>query len=255
MTSDAPAGHRGRVKVEQAPKRVRVQLGGELVADTPRPLLVWEVPYYPTYYLPAADVRTDLLVATDETTHSPSRGDAQVYTVKVGDREAASAAAWYTRSPIEELNDTIRFEWGAMDAWFEEDEEVFVHPKDPYKRVDILQSSRHVRVEVDGVTVAESRHPRILYETSLPPRYYLPKVDVRMELLAPTDHRTDCPYKGTAGYWSVRAGDTTHDNLVWSYRHPTHESAKIAGYLCFYNEFVDLYVDGELLPRPRTPFS
>jgi len=250
----APDG-RGRVRVEQGAKRVRVMLGGEFVADSRRVKLVWEQPDYPTYYFPADDVRTDVLVGTGGTDHSPSRGDAAVYTVKVGDHEAESAASWYTRSPIDELDGTIRLQWDAMDAWLEEDEEVFVHPRDPHSRVDVLRSSRHVRIEVDGVTVAESRQPRLLFETSLPVRYYLPKTDVRMDLLTPTEHRSHCPYKGTAEYYSLEVHGTTYDNLVWWYRHPTLESVKIAGYVCFYNERVDLYVDGELQPRPRSPFS
>ena len=184
---------RGRVRVETSAKRVRVMLAGVPVADTAQPRLVWEKPYYPTYYLPEADVRTDLLVDTGESHHSPSRGDARVLTVKVGDREAPSAARWYAESPIPELAGTVRLDWGAMDAWFEEDEEVFVHPRDPHTRVDILQSSRHVRVEVDGETVADSHQPRLLFETGLPPRYYLPKTDVRMDLLTPTDSTSRCP--------------------------------------------------------------
>ncbi|MGH3116398.1 MAG: DUF427 domain-containing protein [Actinomycetes bacterium] len=246
---------RGRVRVEHGAKRVRVMFGGEVVADTRRVRLVWEKPYYPTYYFPDQDVQADVLVATGATDHSPSRGDAELHTVRVGDRQAESAAAWYRRSPIDELKGTIRLRWEAMDAWFEEDEEVFVHPRDPHTRVDILQSSRHVRVEVDGVTVADSQQPRILFETGLPPRYYLPKTDVRMDLLTPTQHRTACPYKGTAGYYSVNGNRTGHDNLVWWYQHPTLESVKIAGYVCFYNERVDLYVDGELQARPQTQFS
>jgi uncharacterized protein (DUF427 family) len=246
---------RGRIRVEDSGKRVRILFGGEWIADSRRVKLVWEVPYYPTYYLPADDVRTDLLVATDETHHSPSRGDAAVHTVKAGDREAEGAVSWYVVSAIEELTDHLRFEWGAMDAWFEEDEQVYVHARDPYSRVDILQSSRLVRVEVDGVTVADSSQPRLLFETGLPTRYYLPKTDVRMDLLTPTDHTTRCPYKGTAEYYSLAIAGSTYDNAVWWYRHPTLESVKIAGYVCFYNERVDLYVDGELQERPKTPFS
>jgi uncharacterized protein (DUF427 family) len=246
---------RGQVHTEPSAKRVRAYLGGEVVADTIHPVLVWEVPYYPAYYFPVADVRTDLLEPDGGTAHSPSRGDGQTYTVTAGGKQAPGAAVRYADSPIPELRDLIRLDWDAMDAWFEEDEEVFVHPRDPYTRVDILQSSRHVRVEVDGVTVADSHQPRILFETGLPPRYYLPKTDVRMDLLTPTEHRTACPYKGTAGYWSLHVNGATHDNLVWWYQHPTLESAKIAGYVCFYNERVDLYVDGELQARPRTQFS
>ena len=102
----------------------------------------------------------------------------------------------------------MRFDWDAMDGWFEEDEEIFTHPRSPYTRVDILDSSRHVRVIVEGVTVAESSGPKLLFETDLPTRFYLPKVDVHMDLLVPTDTDSHCPYKGTARYWSVRVGDT-----------------------------------------------
>jgi uncharacterized protein (DUF427 family) len=246
---------RGRVRVEDGTKRVRVLFGGRFVADTTRPKLVWEGPKYPIYYLPAEDVDTSALVATGELHHSPSRGDAELHTVKVGDREAPAAAAVYTESAVAGLAGTVRFTWGAMDAWFEEDEEVFVHPRDPHTRVDVLQSSRHVRVEVDGVTVAESRQPRLLFETGLPTRYYLPKTDARLDLMIPSEHHTACPYKGTADYYHLDVNGTRRENFVWFYRHPTLESAKIAGYVSFYNEKVDLYVDGELQVRPHTPFS
>jgi uncharacterized protein (DUF427 family) len=134
-----------------------------------------------------------------------------------------------------------------MDSWFEEDEEVFVHARDPYKRIDALRSSRHVRVEVDGVVLAESDHPTILFETSLPPRYYLPKVDVRMDLLEPTDTVTRCPYKGQARYWSARIGDRLEQDIAWSYPSPFPESQPVMALVCFYNERVDLIVDGERL--------
>lgn len=246
---------RGRVRVEDGPKRVRVLFAGTYIADTTNVKLVWEHPYYPAYYIPLADVREDLLKDTGTTDHSPSRGDAAVHDLIVDGRQAEHAALVYRDADIDELVGMVRFDWGAMDAWFEEDEQVYVHPRDPYKRVDILASSRHVRVEVDGVTVAESSQPRLLFETGLPTRYYLPKTAVRMDLLTPTDHATHCPYKGTAEYYSLTVNGTTYDNAVWWYRHPTLESADIAGYVCFYNERVDLYVDGELLERPRTPFS
>jgi uncharacterized protein (DUF427 family) len=245
---------RGRVNFETSPKRVRTYLSGRLVADTTQPVLVWEVPYYPTYYLPAADVRAKL-EANGETSHSPSRGDAKVYDVVVDGHTAKSAALRYHDSPIPRLRDLIRLDWNAMDEWFEEDEPVYVHPRDPYKRVDILASSRHVVVEVDGERVADSRSPRILFETSLPARYYLPLVDVRMDMLRPSATQTMCPYKGTASYWSVAIGDVVHEDLVWCYRSPVAESQKIAGLACFYNEKVDISVDGELQERPRTPFS
>jgi uncharacterized protein (DUF427 family) len=234
------------VRVEQGSKRIRAYLGGELVADTTRPLLVWEKPYYPTYYFPAADVRTDLLSEDDRIAHSPSRGDAKIYSVSAGGYERAGAALLYESSPFDELHETIRLDWSALDAWFEEDEEVFTHPRDPYTRVDILPSSRHVRVEVDGVTVAESTKPTLLFETGLPVRYYLPKTDVRMDLLAPTETSSHCPYKGDADYWSLSLGEMIVKDVAWSYRTPLPESQKIAGLVCFYPEKVDLYVDGRL---------
>ncbi|QFZ17954.1 DUF427 domain-containing protein [Saccharothrix syringae] len=248
------AAERGRVRVETGLKRVRAYLGGELVADTTRPALVWEKPYYPTYYVPVADVRATL-VPTGEVRHSPSRGDGRVHDVRTAAGTAAGAAQLFPDSPLEPLRDLVRLEWDAMGEWFEEDEPVYVHPRDPYTRVDALASSRHVRVEVDGVEVANSRRPVILYETGLPPRYYLPMTDVRVDLLRPTSLRTACPYKGTAEYWSVTLPDATHDNLAWSYRTPLPESQKIAGLIAFYNEKVDIHLDNTHLPRPRTPFS
>ena len=238
---------RGRVRIEAGAKRIRAYLGGELVADTTRPLLVWENPHYPAYYLPVADVRAELLeLDGGALVHSPSRGEGRTFTVRAGGKRAQGAAVRYEDSPIDDLRDLIRLDWDAMDAWFEEDEEVFTHPRDPYTRVDVLPSSRHVRVEVDGVTIAESTTPRLLFETGLPARYYLPKTHVRMDLLTATDSVSHCPYKGQAEWWSVRAGDELHQDLAWSYRTPLPESQKIAGLVAFYNEKVDLYVDGVL---------
>ncbi len=245
---------RGTVRVEQGAKRVRAYLAGRLVADTRRPSLVWEIPYYPAYYVPLADVVAEL-DPTGKTEHSPSRGEAQLFDVQVEGAIAESAAKCYVDSPLEALRDLVRLEWAAMDEWLEEDEPVYTHPRDPYTRVDILASSRHVRVEVDGVTVADSARPRILFETGLPPRYYLPLSDIRTELLRPSRTQTHCPYKGTAGYWSLQTGRGVHEDLVWIYRAPLPESQKIAGLACFYNEKVDLYVDGQLQERPRSPFS
>jgi uncharacterized protein (DUF427 family) len=220
------------MRSEVSRKRVRAYVGGRLVADSQAPVLVWEIPYYPTYYLPEEDVLATLTAARDDT-----------YDVVVGDVTVPGAARRHL--------DLVRLEFGAMDEWLEEDEPIYVHPRDPYKRVDVLASSRHVEVRVDGQVVASSTQPRILFETSLPPRYYLPLPDVRMELLRPSTTQTSCPYKGTASYWHV--GE--HEDIVWIYRTPLPESQKVAGLACFYNEKVDLYVDGELQERPRSPFS
>ncbi|MEQ7122897.1 DUF427 domain-containing protein [Actinopolymorpha sp. B11F2] len=238
-----------RPRVETGAKRVRAYFGGEVVADTVEPVLVWEIPYYPAYYLPAKDVRTDLLTPGGEVRHSERLGDGTSYTLRVGAKEATGAALRYLDSPVVELRDLVRLDWDAMDAWFEEDEEVFVHPRSPYARIDVLASSRHVRVEVDGVTVAESAHPTLLFETGLPLRYYLPKTHVRMDLLTPSATATHCPYKGQAEYWSVTVNGTEHPDLAWSYRTPLPESQKVAGLIAFYDDKVDVYVDGVLQKR------
>ena len=245
---------RGSVRVEQGAKRVRAYLSGRLVADTKRPFLVWEIPYYPTYYLPLADVLAEL-VPTGKTEHRPSRGEGEIFDVRVEGATAEGAALRYPDSPLAPLRDLVRFNWAEMDEWLEEDEPVYTHPRDPYTRVDILASSRHVRVELDGVTVADSVRPHILFETHLPPRYYLPLPDVRTELLIPSDTTSHCPYKGTAGYWSVDTGTEIHKDVVWIYRTPLPESQKIAGLACFYDERVDVVIDGVPQRRPHTHFS
>ena len=249
------AEQRGQVRTEPSHKRVRVYLGGEQIVDTTEALYVWEHPHYPQYYLPASDFADGVLVPSDRTERSPSRGTARYFTVRAGGVEAVEAGWSYDDSPMEELRGRVRLEWGAMDAWFEEDEEVFVHPRSPTTRVQILPSSRHVVVSVDGVVVADSHRPTFLYETHLPRRTYLPKLDVRMDLLVPTDSSSACPYKGTASYWSVNVNDAVHDDLAWSYATPLPESEGVAGLVCFYDEFVDVTVDGEPQERPTTPFS
>ena len=254
VQAEAATG-RGRIRLETSAKRVRAYLGGEVVADTLHPVLVWEIPYYPAYYFPVDDVRADALQPDGGTVHSPSRGDATTFTVTAGGKSVPEAAWRYEDSPIEELRDLIRIDWAAMDAWFEEDEEVFVHPRDPHTRVDILPSSRHVEVQVDGVTVADTRNARLLFETGLPVRYYIPKTDVRLDLLTHTDTVSHCPYKGQAEYWSVRAGDRIHEDFAWSYRAPLPESQRVIGLISFYNEKVDIYVDGAHQERPATKFS
>ncbi len=244
---------RGRVRVERSGKRVRVMLGGETIADTISPLLVWEKPYYPTFYFPASDVKTELLVVSGETKRSPSRGDMSMFVVKAGDAEGT--AYTHLEPKIPEIADHYAFVWHTMDHWFEENEEVYVHSRDPYTRIDILPSGRRVRVEIAGVTVADSTNASFLFETGLPTRYYFPKTDVRMDLLEPTASATQCPYKGTARYWSATVEGETHEDIVWGYDSPLPESQKIAGLVAFYNEKVDIYVDEVLQERPKTKFS
>jgi len=142
-----------------------------------------------------------------------------------------------------------------MDEWLEEDEVAIVHARDPYHRIDVLDTSRHVRIELGGEKVAETRRARVLFETSLPPRWYIPPEDVRADALSDSETRTGCAYKGFASYHTVRAGGELAEDLAWSYPDPRPEAARVAGYLAFFNERADVYVDGELQERPVTQWS
>lgn len=244
--------NRGPVRAEPCAKRVRTYLGGQLIADTIAPLLVWEIPYHPTYYFPVEDVRTELFISADQVKQSPGLGGGSVFAVRGGGRTAPGAAIRYLDSPVEQLRGYVRFDWAAMDSWFEEDEEVFVHPRDPYTRIDVLPSSRRVRVEIDGTTVAKSSAPRLLFETGLPVRYYLPKTHVRMDLLVRTVTVSACPHKGTAAYWSARVGATVRADIAWEYPTPLPESRQVAGLICFYSEKVDTYLNDVLQERPSS---
>lgn len=246
---------RGRIRVEDGQKRIRAQIGGVTVADSADVQMVWEIPHYPTYYFPQASVRMDLLSDSGETKRSPARGTANLFDISIGNRTVAQAAGIWNEAKIEEVEGYVSFDWKSMDAWFEEDEEVYVHARDPYTRIDVLQSSRPIRVEVDGVVVAESDRARFLFETGLPVRYYLPKTDVHFQYLMPTDTATSCPYKGTARYWTVDVGQGPHDGVVWGYDAPLRESQEIAGFIAFYNEKLDIYVDGVLEDKPTTMFG
>ncbi|HZT08084.1 MAG TPA: DUF427 domain-containing protein [Chloroflexota bacterium] len=262
MAQPAPEVLRARdpnhkVEVEDSPRWVRVELNGLIIADTKHAKLLRETQQRPVYYFPPEDVRLDLMQQTDRHTHCPYKGQASYWTVAIGDRVAENAV-WSYPDPYPE-HDQIRghlaFYWNQMDAWYEEAEQIFGHPRDPYHRVDVIESTRHVRVAIDRETVAESRRPRLLFETGHPTRFYLPRDDVRMDLLSPTETRTRCPYKGQASYWTARVGDTELADIVWSYEDPIPECPKIKGYLSFFNEKVDVWVDGELEKRPITGWS
>ncbi|HEY6359721.1 MAG TPA: DUF427 domain-containing protein [Vicinamibacterales bacterium] len=245
-----------RPGVEPTARWVRVRFAGQVIADTRRALLLRQYgrEQLPSYYFPQEDVRMDALV----TGADAGADDAVSWrSVQIGGRVAPNAA-WIVHRPppaLAPLSGYVSFAWGKMDGWYEEEEEVFVHARDPHTRVDVLPSSRHVRVVIDGVVVAESRRPRLLFETALPTRYYIPREDVRMELLEPTGLKTRCPYKGLASYWNLRVGGRVAQNIVWSYPDPIDECPKIRGLLSFFNERVDLYVDGELQARPATAWS
>jgi uncharacterized protein (DUF427 family) len=241
---------------ETSPRWVRVQFGGEFVADSKNVRLMLEPKRIGIYYFPQADVRMDLLRPSDKTRRTDF-GTRLYHHIEVGTRRGDNAAWTFEDVPDEFafVRGYVAFYWDRMDAWFEEDDEVFVHPRDPYKRVDVLQSSRHIEVKIDGMTVAETSKPRLLFETGLPTRYYIPKLDVRMDLLEPTDTTTRCPYKGEAVYWSARVGNQLHEDIVWSYPAPIPECPKVEKHLAFFNERVDIFVDGDLQQRPDTPWS
>ena len=219
-----PKGHTAPV-----PRRVRARHGGRWVVDTASAVHLWEVEYYPQFYVPVADVDPQLLA--DPALKPRLR-----------------------RHP--DLPDHVRIRWDALDHWFEEDEEVFVHPRSPYVRVDALKSSRHVRIELGGVLLAESSAPVLVFETGLPTRHYLDRTALDLTHLEPSPTETACPYKGrTSAYWSVRIGDRVFEDLAWSYDFPTRQLLPIAGLVAFYDERVDVFVDGELQERPVTKFS
>jgi len=242
-----------RGRVEPAPRRVRGYAAGALIFDTTAARYVWEVPYYPHYYIPLSDVNVALL--TDEN-HSQR--------VQFGPSKLFSISAVRTDQPTVRVFDAdadgpvaglVRFEWSSVE-WFEEDEPIVGHPRNPYARVDALRSHRHVRVELGGTLLAETRSPVLLFETGLPTRYYIDRTDVFFEHLVPSDTQTLCPYKGTtSGYWSVRLGDDVHQDLAWTYDYPLPAVAPIAGLVAFYNEKVDISVDDVSLQQPSTHFG
>jgi uncharacterized protein (DUF427 family) len=237
----------------ESPRRLRVKLGGEWVADSRRMRLLRQHGFLPVYYFPEEDVRTELLEPSDWTTSSPYKGTATYFHVAAGGKRVESAA-WTYLDPTPGSPDTrgyYSFDFHSMDAWFEEDDQIYVHARDPYLRVDALQSSRHVQVIIDGLTVADTQRPVLLFETGLITRYYIPMEDVRLDLIEPSDTFTMCPYKGRASYYSVRIGDALHEDAIWYYPQPLRDVRKVENHACFWNERVDaIVVDGEPLPKP-----
>ena len=235
-------------RVEPTPRRIRVRSGDRLVADSGRALLL--IRYgpggLPTYFLPREDVAPEALAA--ETTGPDGQS---TWDVRVGHAHAPGAA-W--THPHPQLAGHVTFSWRALE-WYEEDEPVFVHALDPYKRIDTRRSSRRVEIRVGDETVARSIRPLLVFETSLPTRYYLPFSDVRAECLEPSELVTRCPYKGRARYWSVRAGGVVVPDAAWSYPDPVAEQPALRDLVCFYTERVDLVLDGVPQPRTVSPWS
>jgi uncharacterized protein (DUF427 family) len=241
--------------IEPVPRRIRAVLADRVVIDTVGAHYVWEWANYPQFYVPRSDVVEEQLVS-DGRIEDTARGRVQLFWLAPSGMEGPPAARLVVESDHPLLLDTFRFEWEALDHWYEEDEEVFVHPRNPYSRVDALRSTREVIIELGGVTLARSNSPVMVFETGLPTRYYLNRTEISFEHLVPTATVTRCPYKGTTtGYWSVVVDGVVHPDLAWSYDFPTRELLPIAGLVAFYNEQVDVFVDGALLERPRTHFS
>ncbi|MET8330595.1 DUF427 domain-containing protein [Streptomyces sp. NPDC005181] len=244
---------------EPSERRVRGKKGETFVVDSRRPVLVWEPGHpVPLYAFPRDDVRTDLLRPAAAPGTGAHSGSTLFYDLLV-DGVTEPNAAW--TFPVAELAGHIAFEWFGRagvgpDHWYEEEEEIFVHPRDPYVRVDALRSSRQVQIEIGGTLVADTRSPVLLFETRLPVRYYIPREDVRLDLFTPTALRTGCPYKGTAEYWSLTDADSDAPaNVAWSYPDPTLAVRAVKDLIAFYNEAVDIVVDGERLGRPATGFT
>jgi len=234
-------------------KRVRAQIGTEIIADTTRAMLLRCIGSTPVYYFPKSDVRLDLLELNGLRLTVPGLGEA-LHGSLLADNKRTENAVWcyQTAEPgFKEIEGYIAFQWDAVDHWMEEDEEIFVHPRDPYVRIDILSSHREVRVAIGSETVARTSRAQFLYETNLPVRYYIPKADVNCELLSASKKTSACPYKGTATYWSIKIGPDEWTDIIWSYAEPLPECIRIKDYLCFYNELVDaIYLDGEIVEKP-----
>jgi uncharacterized protein (DUF427 family) len=225
---------------------------GKTVADSLCTSLMLETGHMPVYYFPREDVRMDILERSNRHTHCPHKGDASYWTLKLGGRSAENAA-WSYEEPFSQMSaikGQIAFYWDKVDHWFEEDEEIFGHPRDPYHRVDIRPSSREVRVVVGGETLARTRRALFLFETGLPTRYYIPREDVRTDFLTSSSTQSVCPYKGQASYWSVQIGDRVVKDAAWAYLDPLPECPRIKDHLCFYPHKVDrLEVEGETAPH------
>lgn len=250
FSSEMPGGR--LLYLEESWRWVRARLGAETVADSTRPRLLHESGRLPVLYFPEPDVRTDLLRPSQNREADELKGQARFWSVAVGD-QIAEDAAWSFDHPL--LAGLIALRWDAMDEWLEEDERAVKHPRDPFHRLDVRSTSRHVRVSLGDVVLAESERTKLLFETSLPPRFYFPPEDVRRELLVASEKHTVCAYKGAATHYSVRIGNDLEEDLAWDYDQPLHDAAEFRGMLAFYNERVDLDVNGERWERPVTGWS
>src|SRR2546423_1125409 len=238
----------GLLYLEQSPKWIRARLAGQTVVDSREPRILHEHARLPVFYFPRDDVHGELR-PSGRTESDPVKGKQRLLTLEAGGQTAEDAAWTFDGEPL--LNGLVGFRWSAMDEWLEEDEPLLGHARGPYSRIDVRETSRHVRVAVQGQLVAETRRAKVLFEAGLPPRWYFPREDVRMELLEDSDTQTTCAYKGFASYWSV--GD--EDDVAWTYLDPLQDALPVKGMVAFFNERVELELDGEAQERPRTQWS
>jgi len=229
----------GPVKVESTPRRVRAVFDGIYLFDTTAALHVWEHKYFPQFWVPVSAFAPGVL-----TKGEPYDPDGVAFKGSVKGKDKTSDRVIVSENGP--LKGYARVEFKAADAWFEEDQQIYDHPKNPYTRIDILPSSRKITVKIGGVVVAESSNPSFLFETGLRTRFYLPKTSVKWEYLSKSDTTSKCPYKGLAQYYNVTIEGKEYKDVIWWYEYPTHESAAIQGLVCFYNEKVDTYIDGVL---------
>ena len=239
------------LRYQPTPKRVRATLDGEAVVDSTRAVLLWEPNrIVPAYAVPAGDIAAELVPAPPSDRTHTTEGEELTVRSPGGEREAA---AFRLSDP--DLEGYVELEFNAFE-WTEEDEPIVSHPRDPFHRIDVRRSSRSVVVEHEGTVLAESTRPVLLFETNLPVRSYLPREDVRLDRLRPSDTRTSCAYKGTTtSYWAVERPDGRMVDVAWSYEHPLPDMPEIAGLIAFFDERVDVVLDGVRRERPVTPWS
>lgn len=236
--------------LDDEPKRIRGVIGGETLVDTRRGKMLHETSQLAQWYLPLQDVREDLLVRTDHRETDATKGTATYYDIHVGDR-TESDAAWTYTEPTEgmpQLAELVAVSFDKLDAWFEEDDEIVGHPRDPYHRFDCRHTSEHVEVRIGGETIVETDRAIKLFETNLPPRYYIRFDDVKPDCLSPSETRGICPYKGWEAYFNVRAGGTTVPDGAWMISEPFGEAITVAGCVSFWGDGTEVLADGQSTP-------
>ncbi|MBC7779579.1 MAG: DUF427 domain-containing protein [Proteobacteria bacterium] len=230
---------------EDYPKRFRVEVAGKMVADSRRAKALHETGQMMRVCLPGADVRLDLLETSGTSRKSAATGTAKCWSMRMGDRLVENVAWSYDDPPpsAPPLQGYVSFDLDAVDAWHEEDDKGYAHPRDPYHRFDLHNAARRVVVRLGDVEVARSERPKLLFETGLPPRYYLPPEDIRIDLLEKSSMVSECPYKGDGQHWHVVTGDTRIEDAAWSLPAPLGEAVAIAGWICFYPDKMHVEVD------------